>query len=315
MNPMLYLLLVLSLILCCVPAVQNNASAQASPAVVVTAPAPPPLPPNPVDTFRKILAMSAPDREKYLETLEPQKRQIVMLKLDEYQGLPAADREARLRALQVRVLVKQLIKVAPSNRIDRLTAVQPAERQLVESRLAVWDRLSADLQKEILTNEIAIRYIARAPDFMFNAAMPPFPVDSKIAQQLKHWGDLSKADRTEILNNFQYFMEDLSDKERGKVLDQQPAVTKNLASVASLPKDQRERYLEGFKQFAALTPAERQQFLIKLAHWQKMTPEQRDAWRIMAKKLNASAPPPLPGRPKASVVPATDHASLDLPAR
>jgi hypothetical protein len=316
MNAMLYLLLVLSLILCCIAAWQNTARAQINPAAIVTAPAPPPLPPSPVDTFRRILAMAQPDREKFLAALTPEKRQVVMLKLDEYQGLSAQEREARLRALQVRVWVRQLIKVAPSNRVDRLAAVQPAERKIIEARLAEWDRLPAELQKEVLTNEIAIRQIARLPDFMFNAALPPFPVDPRIAQQLNHWGNLSKVERTEILNNFQYFLEDLNEKERGKVMGQHPDVAKRLAPIASLSKEQRERYLEGFKRFAALNPDERQQFLINATHWQKMSPEQRESWRILAKKLSsASPPPPLPGRPGASLTPTTDHASLDLPSR
>lgn len=312
MNSMIYLLLTLSLILCCVAATQ----AQTNPPVSLTASTPPPFPPTPVDTFRKVLAMSQPEREKFLATLKPENREIVKFKLDEYQGMPAEQREQRLRALQARVRVRQLIKLPATNRAERLAALQPADRQVIEERLAKWDRLPVELQKEVLTNEIAIRYMAGAPDHMFNPAMPPFPVDARIAQQLKHWGSLSKADRTEILNNFQYFMEDLSDKDRAKALAAHPGI-KSLAPIAGLPKEQRDRYIAGFKRFAALTPAERQKFLINAAHWEKMTPEQRQAWRVLAKKLgpaSASPPPPVPSRPNAAL-PLADQMASDLPSR
>jgi hypothetical protein len=314
MNRMLYVLLMLSLILCCVAATHG----QTTPPTPVGAPLPPPLPTSPVETFRKVLAMSAPEREKFLSTLTAEKRQIVMLKLEEYQGLPPDQREQRLRALQSRVWVRQLIKLPASNRVERLVTLQPADRQAIEDRLTAWDRLPVELQKEVLTNEIAIRHIARSPDFMFNAALPPFPLDSRIAQQLKHWGELSKADRTEVLNNFQYFMEDLSEKEREKALAERPDAAKSLAPIASLPKEQRDRYMAGFKRFAALNPAERQKFLINAAHWQKLTPEQRESWRVLAKKLNSSSPPPpppVPGRSNAARVPALDSAALDIPSR
>ena len=310
MNSMIYLLLTLSLILCCVAATQ----AQTNPPAPIAASAPR-LPPTPVDTFRKVLAMSPPEREKFLAELKPEKREIVALKLAEYQGLPVEQREQRLRALQTRVWVRQLIKLPATNRAERLAALKPADREAIEERLAKWDRLPAELQKEVLTNEIAIRYMASAPDHMFNPAMPPFPPDARVSQQLKHWGSLSKADRTEILNNFQYFLEDLSPADRAKALAEHPGM-KRLAPITNLPKEERDRYLAGFKRFAALTPAERQKFLINAAHWEKMTPEQRQAWRVLAKKLGppSGSPPPPPGRPTASI-PLADQIALDLPSQ
>ena len=306
MNYMLYLLLMLSLILCCVAATH----AQTSPPAAVTAPAPPPLPPGPVDTFRRILAMSQPDREKFLATLKPENRQVVILKLQEYQGLPVEQREQRLRALHTRVWVRQLIRVPASNRVERLRGLQQADRQPIEERLAQWDRLSPELQKEVLTNETAIRWFANSPD----APLPPFPVTAPIAKQLSHWTNLSKLERTEVLNAFQYFVEDLPAKDLTKFMTERPAM-KSLASIASLPKEVRERYIAGVRRFTALTPADRQKFLLNAQQWQKMTPEQRESWRVLAKKLSPAAPPPppTPSRPNASIVPAIDHASADLP--
>ncbi|HKQ36539.1 MAG TPA: DUF3106 domain-containing protein [Verrucomicrobiae bacterium] len=309
MNPMFCLLLMLSLVLCCVAATHAQTP---NPPAAVAAVVPPPLPPSPVDTFRKVLTMSPEDREKFLATLSADKRQIVMFKLEEYQGLSAEQREQRLRALQTRLWVRQLIKLPASNRVERLAALQPADRQAIEERLARWDRLPSELQTEVLTNEMAIRIIARSPDSILNAAPPPLPPNARISQQLQHWAGLSKAERTEILNNFQYFLEDISDNERAKVLAERPNVKNTLGPIATLPKQQRERYIAGMKRFAALTPAERRKFLFNAAQWEKMTPEQRESWRLLAKKLNSSAPPPAPptGRPNASLMPGTDHVAL-----
>jgi predicted Fe-S protein YdhL (DUF1289 family) len=256
--------------------------------------------------------MSQPEREKFLGDRSSEQRKIILLKLEEYQGLPDEQREERLRELQVRVWVRRLIKLPLSNRVERLVALQPAERQLVETRLAKWDGLSEDTQKEVLTSEIAIGHIANSPDFKVNPAMPPFPPDAKVASELKRWGELSEARRREILGHFEEFFQEVTPQQRANIIAQRPTV----APIATLTKEQRERYVAGLKRFDALTPAERQRFLINVTHWQKMTPEQRQSWRVLVKKLSPSAPPPPPpSRPSAAVTPAVDQAALDLPAR
>lgn len=312
---MLYMLLLLSLILCCVAATQNSGFAQAAAPTAITAPGLPPLPPTPVDTFRRILSMSQADREKFLATLTPEKRQVVTRKLEEYQALAADEREARLRALQVRVCVRQMIRLSPSNRVERLTLLAPAERKEVQIRLAEWDQLPPDLQKEVLANEIAIHHIARSPDFMFDKALPPFPTDKKFEAELKDWLALPEPKRAEILSRFQYFFEDLSERERAKVMTDRPEMAKAVP-INRLAKEQRDRYLHGFKRFVALTPAGRQRFLINASHWQNLTPQQRESWRTIAKKLTPSGPPPpVPSRPSVSIsAPSNERAALDFSA-
>jgi predicted Fe-S protein YdhL (DUF1289 family) len=169
----------------------------------------------------------------------------------------------------------------------------------------------------VLTNEIAIRHIASLPDFRFDRALPPFPPDAKVAKELAHWNTRSEAERAEILRLFESFVEEFSPHKRGIILAERPAVEKRVAPIMSLPKEQRDRYIAGLKRFNALTPAERQVFLNNAAQWEKMTPAQRDTWRVLAKKLTPASPPPppVPGRPGASLVPEADTAAVDLPAR
>lgn len=314
---MLYVLLLLSLILCCVAATQHAGFAQPAPPIVAaTAPTTPPLPSNPVDTFRKLLGMSASEREKFLATLPLEKRQVVILKLNEYQKLTAEEREARLRALQVRVCVRQMIRVPASNRVERLARLVPAERDLVQARLAEWDQLAPDLQKEVLASEVAILHIARTPDGVLHRFMPPLPIVTKIEKQVTAWRSLSDGRRTEILDQFHRFFEDVTPKDRAKILSERTNMV-YAKTFEGLAKEQRERYIVNFKKFAALSPAERQRFINNVNYWQTMSPEARDAWRVLAKKLSTpTVPPPLPpARPSAAVpAPADQRAALEVAA-
>ena len=316
---MLYVLLLLSLILCCVAAAQNAGIAQPP---AITAPAMPPLPVSPVDTFRKILAMSEPEREKFLTTYKPENRQVVISKLAEYQSLSPQEREARLRALQVRVYVRQLIKLPSSNRVERLVHLPPGERQMVEGRLNEWDQLPADLQKEVLASEWAIRHIARSPDGALHRFTPPLPTAklvTKIEGQLADWRNIPAPRRSEILDQFQRFFEEVPAQDRAKILAERPDMPKTLIeAINRLPsREQRERYIANFQKFAALTPAERHKFMLNASQWQKMSPQEQESWRILAKKLTPPPPPPpLPGsRPSVSLPGAAgEQAALDVAA-
>src|ERR1051325_7567036 len=79
----------------------------------------PPMPPTPID-FRKLLAMNAAERETVLATRTQQQRDVLIEKIREYESLPAAEREARLCSLQLRLYLRPLLEVPSSNRAERL---------------------------------------------------------------------------------------------------------------------------------------------------------------------------------------------------
>ena len=304
---MLYVLLILS-VCCCVLAAAEQAGAQSAntnAAAVKTL-----LPPAPslsaVDTFRRILLLSPPEREKFLATRTPEQRQIVEFKLREYQALPLEAREARLRELQVRLYVRQMIKLPGSNRVDYLKQLRPLERELADARLREWDELPAEARQQLLEFEPWIRDTVRgrAP------IMPPL---ARSERGLAEWGDLSNEKKREIVTHFERFFEELDERERGQVLNvlserERQQMRVSLQAFERLPKEKRDRCLLGFKKFANLTEDERAQFLVNVNHWQNMTPQERQGWRLLVSKMTILSAPvmppglkrPLPPMPPAS---------------
>ena len=292
---MLYFLLILSVCCCLLAAVEQSRAQAPQTNAVVLKPAMPPLPAlGAVDTFRTILNLSPSEREKYLSTRTPEQRQIVELKLREYQALPADAREERLRELQVRLYVRQMIKMPGTNRAEYLKLLRPVEREMADSRLGEWDALSAEAQQQLLENEWAIKIMARA---RWEQSM--YAPSQQSENDLARWRDYPPAKREEILSHFQRFCEDLDEGEKSRVLNvlsdkerQQMRLT--LQTFERLPKAQRDRCLQGFRKFAELAPEERAQFLVNANHWQNMTPKERQNWRFLVSKASLLSRPPLP---------------------
>ena len=93
---------------------------------------------------------------------------------------------------------------------------------LIEQRLEAWDRLSAETQKEILENELAIRYFAQLNvasssqrDALLNE-LPPVQ-RQKIEAEIARWRALPEDRRERMHQHFRQFFE-LTEKEREKVL-------------------------------------------------------------------------------------------------
>src|SRR5687767_6917141 len=83
-------------------AVQANEPPVAKQTPVARVPQPPPLPPSPVDFFRRLLPMTPEQRESALEKYSPKTREFVTAKVKEYEALPPEERENRLRTLELR---------------------------------------------------------------------------------------------------------------------------------------------------------------------------------------------------------------------
>jgi hypothetical protein len=291
---MLYVLLILS-VCCCLLAAAEHAGAQPTNTNAVAA-AKAVLPPVPslvaVETFRKILSLKAEEREKFLATRTPEQRQVVELKLREYEAMPEEAREQRLRELQLRLYVRHMIKVPGSNRIDYLKQLGPAERELVEARLREWDELPAEARQRLLNYELIIRHVARG----LTQITPPFPRPDR---GLTDWGELSADKKQEIVADFERFFEELDERQRGQVLNvlsdrERQQMRVSLQSFERLPKDKRDRCLQAYKKFANLTEEERAKFLMNVNHWQNMTPKERESWRWLVSKITLLSSPVMP---------------------
>ena len=304
---MLYVLLLLSLGCCVIAAAQQ---ADVPPAVRQSAstskPTPPPIPSlGSVDTFRRILALTPVEREKFLATRTPEQRQIVEWKLREYQAMTQEERDGRLRELQVRVYVRQMIKMPASNRTDYLKMLPPLELKMAQERLAQWDALTPEMQQQVIDNWWAITRIAQTPSRLLPAGMPV----NENEMEFGRWRQLPAAEKERVLDHFQRFVEELDERDKSKALNilsdaERQQMQFSLRAFENLPKDKRDRCLEGFKKFAELPSDERAKFLVNVNQWQSMSPKERQSWRVLVSKMALLSAPPLPpGTSKAPPLP------------
>jgi len=276
----------------------------------------PPLPPPPIN-FREVLAMKPAERQKVLATRSAGQRKVIEAKLCEYEALPAAEREARLCTLALRLYLRPLMELPLSNRVDRLSTIPQPDRNLIEERLQFWDNLEPQVQKEFLTNEWVLRFITAPP--VPTANLSPI-LRSKIEKAVGDWNQLAEPARSEILKNFQALFE-FSAKQKVRILDEysdteRKRMEQSLHNFERLDKAQRERCVNGFRKFAGLTVQEREQFLGNVESWEAMSAEDRKAWRALVNRISIPSPPvpsganhPIPAAPvfKATTVADTNN--------
>src|SRR5438105_3925359 len=125
-----------------------------TPATNAVSPAPPmpPLPKSRVAYFRELLAMSPAELEIALARTPEPNRKVLQAKLREYTALPPEEREASLRATELRWYLRPLMEKAPTNRTAQVASIPAEYRALVEERLKQWDAMSPETQKEVLEN-------------------------------------------------------------------------------------------------------------------------------------------------------------------
>jgi hypothetical protein len=285
--------------------------ANARPAKPVATPPfpPPPLPPpprNPVDTLRRLLAMNWTDREQALADKSDKQRQYLRQRLSEFDALSPADRELRLRLLQLRYYLVPLMRTEPANRAEQLRLVSAEDRKVIEDRLREWDKLPPEYQKELLQNETALRafpmFEARSP------GQPAPPVEAyspekrkKLEEDLARWRSYEPEKQQRITRYFQQFFE-LSTREQDRALKTLPDPQRELAeqtlrNYEQLPPVERAKYMDGLHRFLRMSPEERQKFLDNAARWETMSPEERRAWRELVAQLPPSPPGLLPSVP------------------
>jgi hypothetical protein len=256
-----------------------------------------------LDYFRQLLAASPEERQKLLAGRSAEHRKVLTNGLSRYDALTPAERDYRLRSMELRFHLATLMHLAPSNRAARLQQVPLSERALVEERLRIWDQLSSEDRKDLLEKELLARVVGiLVPSPPSNPAVPGNPASNDLHQMelsLGRFNSLSGAKRARIQANFERLFQ-LPDPvmatEELKSLDLPLAeldlMKKTLEKFRSLPKPQRDACIENFKKLSQLPPEEMRQFLRNAEVWQKMSPEDREQWRRLVNKLIPL--PPLP---------------------
>jgi len=254
----------------------------------------------PTQIFRELLAMSPADREHALAGKLPAYREYLRGKLAEFELLTPEEREVRLRALQLRWHLVVLIRTPVDGRAARLQGLRSEDRALVEERIAAWDKLSAEAQRELMENQYTVDYLLQFDsgigrrETILGGIAPEQRV--RIEADLVRFGELPQEKRDRIYRNFQQFFE-LNDGERGRILAALPSparveMQKTITALNALPDDQRQRCLEALQRFTLMSTSEREQFLVNAERWQKMSQEQRQSWRQLVHQWPLE--PPLP---------------------
>src|SRR6266550_301719 len=107
----------------------------------------PPLPKPQVTYFRELLALSPGELDRALANIAEPGRRRLQAKLQEYAALTPDEREARLRATELRWYLAPLMRTPPTNRVAQLTLVPDEYRTMVEERLKIWDLLKPEIQR------------------------------------------------------------------------------------------------------------------------------------------------------------------------
>lgn len=287
--------------------------------------------------FRRLLSATPAERARLLAGKPAPQLRVLTNSLRTYLALPAAERELRLRAMELRTLLTPLLRLAPAERAARLSSAPAAYRPVLEERLAYWDRLPPHLQQQVLEEERATRFGSSRALVGDRPAMPPVPLgdlsparQAALAPVLTPWQATTPARQRDVITAFTNLFDQPGDQ-RNRRLDPLPLsaeeralIEKALEAFRRLEPLQRQACVNGFKKFAELSPAERVQFLRNAEAWQKMSPEDRQRWRDLVNHMPPLPPlppgfgvPPLPPvpRPPAVPSPASAYVSNSPPAR
>ena len=275
----------------------------------------PPLPPVicPVTAFRELLVMTSEQRKQALATRSPARQQQLLAKVREYQALAPDVCELRLRATELRWWLLPLMRESSTNRAAQPEAVPADLRKLVDDRLAQWDLLPPDLQKELLEIDETARLEALTVVERTNS-LARLPSEQRVALEagLTRWRALTESQRRATCEQFDGYF-NLTAREQAKVLStlseaERQQMEQTLRSFESLPLEKRRACVRSFEKFANLSLAERQQFLKNAARWQEMSLAEREAWRNLVNTVpdwpplppgyGETPPPPLPGSPR-----------------
>src|SRR5207247_8555196 len=86
-------------------------------------------------------------------------RTIIEERLKEFDALSPDQRKTRLRLMELQSELLPLLQATPSTRGTMMAVVPEQDRSLIQERLRIWDtKLSPDLQKLILENEMVLHY-------------------------------------------------------------------------------------------------------------------------------------------------------------
>lgn len=294
-----------------------NSYADTNEVSVRSRPMTPPIPiaVSPVDQFRRLLAMTEEQRQNAMAEKKQEVRERLRTKLAEYKALTPEEREARLRATELRWYLPPLLSVPRSNRPPNLDYIPEPIRPLIEERLRRWDMLPKPLGNELLDNREAIQFLTqpgaatREEQERLLALLPP-ERRTLLEAGIDRINALPEIKRKQLFDRFNSYL-DLSLQEQSRILGklsvaERTQMEKTLEDFNKLTGLQRRQCLIAFDKFAGLSIVERHQFLKNAEKWAAMSASERAQWRRLVEKVPDWPPmppttvpsPPLPFMPK-----------------
>jgi hypothetical protein len=263
---------------------------------------------TPVAYFRGLLGMTPEERQRVLADKSGKEQEQVLAKVREYQALPRAVREERLRQTELHWYLLVLLRLDPPERKARLKEISPLYQPMILQQLSQWDQLPADMRQALLEKESFLRtYVdwqGHSPATQ-EEIFSKLPVEQRThwTQELNRWQGLPESRREELCGAFRRFfyltagerketVQALSDAERRQM-------QQALQACASLPPAQQRECVESFSKFASMSAEERKQFLQNAAKWEAMSAYERQMWRTLVNRL----PPMPPGFYKSNMPP------------
>ena len=269
---------------------------------------------SPVQVFRDLLEMTSEQRQDYLNSHlanRPDDIKRIQAKVLEYGSLNLDQRELRLRVTELRWYLWPALKASPTNRAAWLSRIptKNEERKLIEDRLQHWDKLSPEVQKQLLANEATLRYFtelaAGTDEERSNIVKNLSPERrKKLEAGIRQIQQMPEVDRQKMLARFNQFFE-LSPTERDRTLgvlsdSQRQQLEKALRTFSGLAPELREQCVRSFERFLNLSLAERQQFLKNAERWKLMSPQERQDWIQLVDTMTIMPPFPPGMAPGAS---------------
>ena len=266
----------------------------------VELPAVPPLPiSTPVARFRKLLAMSQNEQQATLAERSTASRSVIERKLREYESLPPADRESRLRAMEFHHYMQALMSAPAPVRGVWLKSVPVEYLALCEERLRLWTVLPDELQHYLKEREATLSWLTRWEGSSTSERkdlLASLPQDQRMAMEkdVTRWQSMSAIQREKAWKATRHMFE-LSPQDQQRVLislvesNRIPAA-RFVESLRQVSVSQREMYLDGFKKFSQMDVADRARYVKGWERWKQFSETERDVWR----QLQARVPKPSP---------------------
>lgn len=264
----------------------------------------PPRPPSPVAVFRQLLKSSPEAQQSVLASRSPKQRAYLETQIQAFAGLSSAEREARLRLVELRFYLLPLLRTPASNRAEQLQSVPPRYRAAVRDRLSAWDALSPLEREGLLDDHAAASWLCRSPAGQpAGAEALPRPGSAEPAhldRTLARWQGMSAAEKGRMVESLERFFQ-FNASQKDRTLREmarvgRPQMADFMTQLDRLPAAEREECLRALARFAGMPESERQRFLQNALRWAAMTDEDRRAWRNLQTKL-PPLPPPVPPRP------------------